>query len=158
MMLDYLPDPFSMTVKYSYLLKPDGNVILAKYFDGSVSAGVFKYEGDSGVVVKIDADYIEFASNKSYCDDYIEIIDDIKCIKGSTIKGSWSKVVKASKALKELIASDSSYKYGLNENNGYIEVTFSKLDSEMMTDPYNMGTDKAYKFIFNLEPKEYIKQ
>lgn len=153
-------DIFAEKISMCYFVKDDGNILLGNYFnEGKVGddskfnylnngnimrlkgEGVIeltgKYGLETGIDIKIDSNAKTISSGE-YADEEIE--------------GSYT-ATKPTKTLKELNGDDK-----LNEANGYIMVKFSKLPSEMSSALYNMETGTEYKFIFDLDCDEYIKQ
>lgn len=146
-------DMFAENISMCYFVKDDGNILLGNYFDDDedVKSSNFNYEEETTLRVKFDSEKIEL--NEATKTDWKIELDAEETFSGSDIAGSYTVKAKAKKTLKELNGDDK-----LNEANGYIMVKFSKLPSEMSSAPYNMETGTEYKFIFDLDCDEYIKQ
>ncbi|WP_294016140.1 hypothetical protein [uncultured Treponema sp.] len=146
-------DMFAENISMCYFVKDDGNILLGNYFDDDedVKSSNFNYEEETTLRVKFDSEKIEL--NEATKTDWKIELDAEETFSGNNIAGSYTVKAKAKKTLKELNGDDK-----LNEANGYIMVKFSKLPSEMSSAPYNMETGTEYKFIFDLDCDEYIKQ
>ncbi len=152
-------DMFAENISMCYFVKDNGNILLGEYFDDDedVENSKFNYDKDGSRVRFKDGEVIEL--NDVEYD--IEVDTKTKTFSpeedkdGKNAEGSYT-VKKATKTLKQLCESNSNY--NSNEANGYITITFSKLPSKMQVAPYNMTTGTEYKFIFDLDCDEYIKQ
>ena len=149
-------DMFAEITSKCYFVEDNGNIFLGNYFadvkDVKYSKFVWvenrkeiKADFDDGTIEvdNVDSWDIELnATNKTFSNEKI----------GEEIEGSYT-VKTATKTLKELNGAE-----GLNEENGYITINFSKLPNTLKSNPYNMAEGTEYKFIFDLDCDEYIKQ
>ena len=152
-------DMFAENISMCYFVKDNGNILLGDYFDDDedVENSKFNYWKDgskvrfkNGEVIELNDDEYDIeVDTKTFSPDKVNDSDEYLAA------GSY-KVTKATKTLKQLCESNSNY--DSNEANGYITITFSKLPSKMQAEPYNMTTGTEYKFIFDLDCDEYIKQ
>lgn len=154
-------DIFAENISMCYFVKSNGNILLGDYFDDDedVEDSKFNYLKDgskvrfkNGEVIELNDDEYDIevdTKTKTFSPDKVNVSDEYLAA------GSY-KVTKATKTLKQLCDSNSNYDF--NEANGYITITFSKLPSKMKATPYNMTTGTEYKFIFDLDCDEYIKQ
>lgn len=154
-------DMFAENISMCYFVKDNGNILLGDYFDDDedVENSKFNYWKDgskvrfkNGEVIELNNDEYDIevdTKTKTFSPDKVDDYDEYLAA------GSY-KVTKATKTLKQLCDSNSSYDF--NEANGYITITFSKLPSKMQSAPYNMTIGTEYKFIFDLDCDEYIKQ
>ena len=144
-------DMFKEITSMCYFVEDNGKILLGNYFADvkDVKYSEFVY-AENGKEIKAD-----FGDDKIEVDDSndweIKLNATEKTFSGEEIKGSYT-VQTATKTLKDL-----NDVYVLNQANGYITIKFSKLP-ETLKDTYKMTTDKEYKFIFDLNCHEYIKQ
>ena len=141
---------FAETISMCYFVKANGNILLGNYFANEKDVKYSKFVCENNEKIKVDFDDKEIeADNAKLCK--IEELDE-KTFSGDDIAGSYT-VKTATKTLKELSGAD-----GLNQANGYITIKFSKLPDTLKSDTYKMTENKEYKFIFDLDCDEYIKQ
>lgn len=149
-------DMFAEKTSMCYFVKDDGNILLGNYFnEGKVGDdSKFNYLNNGNIIRLKGEGVIELNGGRDAKYD-IKIDSNAKTFSSNEdeeIEASYT-ATKPTKTLKELNGDDK-----LNEANGYIMVKFSKLPSEMSSAPYNMETGTEYKFIFDLDCDEYIKQ
>ena len=144
-------DWFAEKSSMCYFVKDNGNILLGNYFNEGKVDGDSEFEyWINGNRVKLEKELID-----SKDDEWnIELDSSAKTFsdEDDEIEGSYA-ATKPTKTLKELNGDGN-----LNEANGYIMVKFAKLPSGLTSEPYNMETGTEYKFIFDLNCKEYIKQ
>lgn len=146
-------DMFKEITSMCYFVKNNGNILLlGNYFanEKDVKYSKFVYEKN---VARIRVNFDDNEIKVDNGDDLkIELNATEKTFSGEKIAGSYT-VKTATKTLKELEGVQ-----GLALANGYITIKFSKLPDTLTTAPYSMATDTEYKFIFDLDCDEYIKQ
>ena len=144
-------DMFKEITSMCYFVEDNGKILLGNYFANEKDVKYSKFVYKENVArIRVDFDDKEIEVDNS--DDLkIELNATEKNFSGEKIAGSYT-VKTATKTLKELEGVQ-----GLDPANGYITIKFSKLP-ETLKDTYKMTTDKEYKFIFDLNCHEYIKQ
>lgn len=147
---------FAETISMCYFVKDKGNILLGKYFanEKDVEVSKFKFVCENYKEIKVDFDDGEIAVDNTGWDIGLNATKQTFSNEkiGEEIEGLYT-VKTATKTLKELNGAK-----GLNEENGYITINFSKLPETLKTEPYNMTTGTGYKFIFDLDCDEYTKQ
>ena len=145
-------DMFKEITSMCYFVKDNGNILLlGNYFanEKDVKYSKFVCENDEKIEVDFGDEKIE-VDNVKLCD--IKLNATEKTFSDAKIAGSYT-VEKATKTLKDLNGVE-----GLDQANGYITINFSKLPNTLKSNPYNMAEGTEYKFIFDLDCDEYIKQ
>lgn len=149
-------DMFKEITSMCYFVEANGNILLGNYFANEKDVEVSKFVYKENVArIRVDFDDKEIeVDNVKLCDIKLNATEktfsDAKI--GEEIEGSYT-VKTATKTLKKLNGAE-----GLNQENGYITIKFSKLPETLKTEPYSMTTDKEYKFIFDLDCDTYTKQ
>lgn len=145
-------DMFKEITSMCYFVKDNGNILLlGNYFanEKDVKYSKFVYE-ENGARIRVNFD--EGIIEVDNVDDLeIKLNATKKTFSGAEIAGSYT-VKTATKTLKELNGAE-----GLNQENGYITINFSKLPETLKTEPYNMEEGTGYKFIFDLDCDKYTK-
>lgn len=143
-------DMFAEITSMCYFVKDNGKILLGNYFANEKDVKYSKFVCENNEKIKVDFDDKEIeANNAKLCK--IEELDE-KTFSGDDIAGSYT-VKTATKTLKGLNGVE-----GLDQANGYITIKFSKLPDTLKSDTYKMTEGTEYKFIFDLDCDEYIKQ
>ena len=148
-------DFFDAVKTYNYYIAANGNFIMADFFGDKISDsnGLVEFKFNDGNLSACFGKehgswWLDLPGVVNQCD--VSIDENRRIIIGDNVKGSFVEIVNAKKTLKEICSSDPTYEGGLNEANGYIVISFSKLP-----DSCKFSVDKPYKFIFELNCEVY---
>lgn len=145
-------DMFKEITSMCYFVTANGNILLGNYFDNEKDVKYSRFfwkENFARIKADFDDGIIE-GDDVTYRG--IDLNETKKTFSGEEIEGSYT-VEKATKTLKELNGDNK-----LDQANGYITITFTKLPGALKTEPYNMEKGIGYKFILDLDYDEYTKQ